>query len=419
MPTGQFEGFSIFPPFQHFSLAFLWTLDLEPWTLGILWTGVAAMTAPKVAHLVFDLIRGGTEGQCARVAMGLAQRGLPQRVAVFHKQGFFLDAVEAACGPVHEVHIRHLARPTTLREIWRLAQWLRSEKIDILHAWDADAAIFGQFAAQWAGVKFITSRRDLGQIYPGWKLVLMRRADRAAVCVVANAEAVRDNFVAQGLTAEKVVVLPNLLDLEEFDARAAAPFSAADQLPAGRRLVVVNRLDPEKNTGLLIEALARVRQVIPEAVLIVAGDGVEMPKLCLMAAELGVTDAVCFLGEIHEVPALLRLCEVGALVPSHNEGLSNTILEYMAAGLPVLATNCGGNRELVRNGETGCLLPEGASAKDVAREWLMLLENKEQAKAIGQAGRARVARAHSVAAVLDIYQVLYANLSGPDDASSD
>ena len=368
------------------------------------------MTPPRVAHLVFDLIRGGTEGQCARVAIGLAQRGVPQRVAVFHKQGFFLEAVESACGPVHEVRIRHLARVATLREMRRLAQWLHNEKIDVLHAWDADAAIFGQFAAQWADVKFITSRRDLGQIYPRWKLALMRRADRAAVCVVANAETVRDHFVAQGLSAETIVVLLNLLDLEEFDAGAAAPFSMEDKLPTGRRLVVVNRLDPEKNTGLLIQALPRVRQVVPEAVLIIAGGGAEMPKLRLMAAELGVTDAVCFLGEIHEVPALLRLCEVGALVPSHNEGLSNTILEYMAAGLPVMATDCGGNRELVRNGETGCLLPEGSSAKAIAREWLMLLGNKEQAKAMGQAGRARVARAHSVVGGLDVYQAMYAKI---------
>ena len=139
------------------------------------------MTSPRVAHLVFDLIRGGTEGQCARIAMGLAQRGLPHRVAVFHRRGFFLEAVEAACGPVREVPIRHLARWATLREIARLAAWLRQERIDVLHAWDADAAIFGQFAARRAGVEFMTSRRDLAQIYPRWKRTLLRRADRVAV----------------------------------------------------------------------------------------------------------------------------------------------------------------------------------------------------------------------------------------------
>ena len=228
---------------------------------------------PRIAHLVFDLIRGGTEGQCARVAMGLALRGGVHRVAVFHRHGFFLEAVESACGPVREVAIRHVARPATVREVARLAAWLRQEQIELLHAWDADAAIFGQFAARGAGIPLVTSRRDLGQIYPRWKLALMRRADRKAVRVAANAAAVRDHFAAQGLAAGKIEVLPNLLDVEEFDRLAQRPFSLVDRLPAGRCLVVVNRLDPEKNVGLLIEALPRVREEIPDAVLVVAARG--------------------------------------------------------------------------------------------------------------------------------------------------
>lgn len=365
---------------------------------------------PKVAHLVYDLIRGGTEGQCARIAMGLAQRGLPHRVAVFHRRGFFLEAVEATCGPVHEAVIRHLARPATVREVWRLAHWLRQEQFDILHAWDADAAIFGQFAAQWARVAFVTSRRDLGQIYPPHKVALMRRADRMAVKVVANAGAVRDHFVAQGLPADKVEVLPNLLDLEDFDACAQKGFSRTRQLPAGRRLVVVNRLDPEKNTGLLVEALPRVRQAVPDAVLVVAGAGREMPMLRERAVALGVADAVCFLGEVTDVPALLSLCEAGALVPSRNEGLSNTVLEYMAAGLPVLATDCGGTRELVRDGETGRLVGAGASVAEVAGGWESLLRNRERAETMGRCGRKAVEQNHAAGTVTGKFAGFYTQL---------
>ncbi len=365
------------------------------------------MKTPRVAHLVYDLIRGGTEGQCARVAMGLSQWGAPQRVAVFHRRGYFLDAVETACGPVHEVAIRHLFRPSTLREIRRLAIWLRQIKADILHTWDADAAIFGQYAARWAGVKLITSRRDLGQIYPRWKNVMLRWADQRAVRVVANAEAIKKRFMAQGLTADKMVVLPNMLDLEEFDALAQRPFSRASELPEGRRLVIVNRLDPEKNTGLLIKALPLVRNQIPDAVLIIAGDGPEMPQLRRLAAEQGVQDAVCFLGEVHEVPALLRLCEAGALVPSRNEGLSNTILEYMAARLPVLATDCGGNRELVRDGETGRLVSPDASAGEVALAWVSLLRDREQAAEMGRRAQTSMAQRHASAPVLETFRRFY------------
>ncbi|MGD9781968.1 MAG: glycosyltransferase [Kiritimatiellia bacterium] len=368
------------------------------------------MTSSRIAHLVFDLIRGGTEGQCARIAMGLAQRGLPHRVAVFHRRGYFLEAVEAACGPVYELPIRHLARISTVREVWRFADWLRKENIAVLHAWDADAAIFGQFAARRAGVELVTSRRDLGQIYPRWKMALMRRADRVAVRVVANAEAVRDHFIREGLAADKIDVLPNLLDVEERDRLAALPFSRTAELPAGRRLVVVNRLDPEKNVGLLIEALPVVRKEVSGAVLVVAGAGRDMPALRAQAAALGVAEAVCFLGEIHDVPALLPLCEIGALVPIRNEGLSNTILEYMAADLPVLATDCGGNRELVQDGETGRLVSSSALPGEVAEAWIGLLRDRGTSAAMGQKGREQVEQRHAPASVLAAFAEWYGRL---------
>ncbi len=368
------------------------------------------MSAPRVVHLVYDLIRGGTEGQCARVAMGLARRGLPHRVAVFHRRGLFLDAVEAACGPVRELPVRHLVRAATWRAVTRFAEWLREERADLLHAWDAEAAIFGQFAAARAGIRLVTSRRDLGQIYPSWKQFLLRRADRRAARVVANAQAIRAHFAARGLPAGKIEVVPNLLDLEEFDALAARAYSGMDRLPPGRRLVVVNRLDPEKNTGVLIDALPRVRKQVPDAALIIAGDGPEMPGLRAKSAALGLGDAVCFLGEVHEVPALLRLCEIGGLVPCRNEGLSNTILEYMAAGLPVLATDCGGNRELVQEGATGRLLPVGAPAEEVGEGWTALLRDRSTSAAMGRRGREVVKRRHSRDAILDAFQRLYAGL---------
>ena len=371
------------------------------------------MNALRVAHLVYDLIRGGSEGQCARIAMGLAQKGLPHRVAVFHRRGYFLDAVEAACGPVREVPIRHAVRPATVREIARLATWLRRERIDVLHAWDADAAIFGQFAAQWAGVKFVASRRDLGQIYPRWKLALLRRADRMAVRVVANAEAIREHFIAQGTPADKIVVLPNLLDVEERDRLAQSPYSGRERLPEGRRLVVVNRLDPEKNVGLLIAALPLVRKEVPDAVLIVAGDGREMPALRAQAAALGVADATCFLGETTETPALLSLCEIGALVPSRNEGLSNTILEYMAASLPVLATDCGGNRELVQDERTGLLVPADATPQAVAARWRQLLGDRDMAQRLGHAGRRIVESRFSREATLARFAAFYEQCAAP------
>lgn len=365
------------------------------------------MSSPRVAHLVFDLIRGGTEGQCARIAIGLARQGLIHRVAVFHRRGFFLEEVEKSCGPVHEVAIRHLIRSSTFREIRCFADWLRAEQIDLLHAWDADAAIFGQFSAAMAGVPLVTSRRDLGEIYPLHKRLLLRRADRHAVRIVANARRIQMYFEARGVPLNHMEVLPNLLDLEERDRLAKAAFSLEDRLRPGRRIVVVNRLDPEKNTGLLIRALPAVRHMIPDAVLLVVGDGPEMPMLRELASSLGVSDAVDFIGENMEVPSLLTCCEVGALVPRSNEGLSNTILEYMAASLPVLATDCGGNAELVRDRETGRLLPLRPSPGAVAEAWVSLLKSPGVSAEMGKRGRLYVEQYHAPGLILDRFRRFY------------
>lgn len=363
----------------------------------------------KIAHWVYHLIRGGTEGQCARCAIGLAGRGWEQRVLVFRREGHFLTAVEAACGPVREVPVRHVLRLSTAAEVVRAARWLRAEKIDLLHTWDADAAIFGSLAARLAGIPLVTSRRDLGEIYPAWKRRMLDRADRQAVRTVVNAEAIRRHFAAHGLPEKKMELVPNLLPLpgEQDTARTDADAAWMERLPAGRRLAVVNRLDPEKNTGVLVEALALVRREIPDASLVVVGDGPERTALEERAAALGLGGAAAFLGELDRVPALLPMCEIGALVPTSNEGTSNTLLEYMAAGLPVIATDCGGNAELVEDGVRGALLPAHPSPEQVAARWVELLRNPAMGHQWGEAGRAFVLARHAPEAVLDRWEAFY------------
>lgn len=369
----------------------------------------------RVAHWVYDLIRGGTEGQCARTVMGLVARGGEHRVLAFHRRGWFLEAVEGSCGGVEEVGIRKAASWKTLAELRRVAAWLKKEKIDILHTWDADAAVFGQFAAAWAGVKLVTSRRDLGSIYPAWKRRLLRRADARAARVVVNAQAIARHFAKEGVPAEKMALIPNILDATERDRLAGGEPERPlppDRGRAEHRMVVVNRLDPEKDTGLLIRALAKVREQIADASLWVVGEGVERRKLERLAEECGVADAVDFLLERHDIPVLLGRCAAGALVPKANEGLSNTVLEYMAAGLPSLVTDCGGNAELVSDGATGRVVARGASAEEVAGAWAEILLHPARAKEWGAAARRKVVAGHAPERVLPMFEGVYREVGG-------
>ncbi|MBR6022249.1 MAG: glycosyltransferase [Kiritimatiellae bacterium] len=369
----------------------------------------------RVAHWVYDLIRGGTEGQCARTAVGLSERGGAHRVLAFHRRGWFLERVEGVCGPVEEVRVRKAVSWNTWRELRRVARWLKREKIDILHTWDADAAVFGQWAAEWAGVKLVTSRRDLGSIYPAWKRAMLRRADARAARVVVNAEAVWKHFAGAGVPAEKLALIPNILDVAERDRLAGGEPERAlppDRGRPGHRMVVVNRLDPEKNTGLLIRALAKVREQVPDASLWVVGEGVERRGLETLAEACGVADAVDFLLERHDVPVLLGRCAAGALVPKANEGLSNTVLEYMAAGLPSLVTDCGGNAELVADGERGRVVRAGASPEEVAEAWAGMLLESSRSREWGATARRWVAARHVPERVLPLFESLYREVAG-------
>lgn len=360
----------------------------------------------KVFHLVYSLIRGGTEGQCARVAMELAQRGGGHRVGVSVREGFFVEPVERHCGPLHVMNIRRLVGFDTHHEVNRLAEVLRDGKFDLLHAWDADAAIFGSVAATRAHLPFITSRRDLGTIYPFRKQWLMRRADDRAAVIVCNAAAIRDRLFPGRVARARVTIIPNILDLAEFDAQARLPFPGEAALPPGRRIVCVARLDPEKDVATLIRAFALVAARAPDAALVIAGDGVDRAQLEALAAAGGARKRIVFLGDTHGVPALLARCHVAALTPSANEGLSNSILEYHAAGLPVVATDCGGNRELVEEGATGSIVPVG-DADAVARALFQWLETPGPHFSNDWKSRVLLRERHDPAVVASRFSALY------------
>jgi glycosyltransferase involved in cell wall biosynthesis len=359
-----------------------------------------------VLFVVWNLIRGGTEGQCARVAIELARGGCPPRVAVLRREGFFLPAVESACGPLYHLDICRLVSAATRREVRRLAAFLRAERFDLVHTWDADASIFAGVAARAAGVPLITSRRDLGEIYPWYKLWLMNRSDRHARAVVVNAEAIAQRLRMRGVPDGLLVRLTNILDVDEFDRLAADPLPPYVTLPAGRLMVMVARLDPEKDGTTLIAAASVAMAGRPDVHLVVAGDGPERGRLEQQADELGCGSRVHFLGDVTCVPALLRRCDVGVLVPKANEGLSNTLLEYMAAGLPIVATDCGGNKELVEHERNGFITGVG-DADAIARAMASLLDDPARRKTMGRWSRERVERCNRPDTVARQYGDLY------------
>src|SRR5204863_9777709 len=151
---------------------------------------------------------------------------------------------------------------------------------------------------------------------------------------------------------------------------------------------VANLRNPVKDHEMFLRAAARVRAVVADAAFAIAGEGELMPGLKAFAAELGIADHVYFIGRCDDVASLLFASHVGVL-SSKAEGFANAILEYMAVGLPVVATDVGGVREAIIEGQTGFIVPAGDDAQMAARI-IEVLNDDNRAREMGARGKAMV-----------------------------
>jgi glycosyltransferase involved in cell wall biosynthesis len=306
---------------------------------------------------------------------------------------------------------RSLLRFNTAIQVLRMARLIRRLGIRIVHGTDFVTNFLGLLAAHLAGARMVVNRVDLGHERPAFG-PLHRRVEKLvsalADVVCANAEAVARLCIAEeGCTPDRVVVVRNGIDLRRFDELSAQ--APAGPIPEGGPLVaVVANLWPVKDHRTLVEAAALVRRHVPDVRFALVGDGPERAYLERRVGELGLRGAVHFLGTRYDVPAILARASAFCL-PSRAEGLSNAIMEAMAAAVPVVATDAGGNAELVQHGGTGFVVPVG-DATSLAQRLVELLVDPARAREMGRWGRARAERELSLERKRAAYADLYCRL---------
>jgi glycosyltransferase involved in cell wall biosynthesis len=275
----------------------------------------------------------------------------------------------------------------------RLARLLREENVDVVHAHQY-APFFYALAARVPGLGRPILFTEHGRHQPDFprpkrmlvNRMLLSRRDR----VVGVGAAVRQALIAnEGIPAGRVAVLYNGIDVEAF---AASPDQAAARREMGAgpgELVIlqVARFDYLKDHATAVRTFANVVSRIPQARLVLVGDGPERPGIEALVRELNLADRIRFLGTRIDVDRLLHGADLFMLT-SVSEGIPLTVIEAMAAGLPVVATDVGGLREVVADGVTGLLAPAGDAAA-VAECVLQLADAPELRRAMGAAGRER------------------------------
>ena len=273
--------------------------------------------------------------------------------------------------------------PSGLRQIWALRRYIREHAIDVVHTFLVKGAIVGVLAGRGAAPVVITSRRSLGYWYTPKILMLFRFLNRHTTRVLANCDAVKRIVVdKEGVPASQVDVIYNGVDMRLFEASANAGMAASD-IPEGVPVIgIVANYRPVKNLDMFLQGAALVSQQFPQAVFLLVGKGPLKDELAGLAERLGIRSKVYFTNGVGSVPALLRRMSIACLTSS-SEGFSNAILEYMAAGLPVIATAVGGNAEAVVDGETGLIVPPGDPAAFAAAVCRLLGNEQERAQMAG------------------------------------
>src|SRR5260221_2686367 len=348
---------------------------------------------PNVLFIIDSFEQGGSERQAMQLLTQLHASGKCRvRLACLQNRGSLrAEADQLGIGEIHEYALNSFYDLNFTRQLRRLVHFIKENEIDVVHTHCFYTNIFGMTGAFLAGVRArITSKGETD----GFRTPLEKRAERAAFRlshrVVANCLVVQNQLIREGVSRSKIIQHYNGLDLERLKVRSGLRREAAlaeFALPTDRRYmsIVANLRNPVKDHPMFLRAAARVRAEVPDAGFAIAGEGELMESLRELSSRLGILNDVFFLGRCDNVADLLFASEIGVL-SSKAEGFANAILEYMAAGLPVVATDVGGAREAIAEGETGYTVASGDDEKMAARI-IDLLNEPERGRRMGERGK--------------------------------
>jgi glycosyltransferase involved in cell wall biosynthesis len=358
------------------------------------------LSKPHVLQLGHGFIEGGSERQLIQMVQLLRDSGeFEVHVAALRGGGVLRSEIERLQIPVVDFPLTSFYNSSMVQQTRRFVSYLKQHNIKIVHSHDFYSNIFGMTGASLAGVRGrVASKRET----TGTRSLAQRSAERGAFklahAVVANAGAVKEHLIGLGGPDKKIVVIYNGLDLARFnlngDAREALQRLDLEIL-RGRPVVtmVANFEYRVKDQPTLLRAAQRVKTEVPEAMFVIAGEGKFKAETERLAGELGLSETCLLIGRCASVPDLLAASDI-CVLSSQAEGFSNSILEYMAAGRAVVATNVGGASEAIVEGETGHLVNAGDD-RAMAERLIALLRDPEKRRAMGISGRRRIEQCFS------------------------
>jgi glycosyltransferase involved in cell wall biosynthesis len=305
----------------------------------------------KVCFLIDDLSVGGIEGQLLLLLKHLDRSAVKPTLCLLNGGNRSLERLVPVDCPLIRLGVRSLRHPSTAFKAFRFARYLRRRGIDVLHPLFTDSLYFGTLAAKLAGkTRVVRFRVDLGYWMKWTDRWLARTLSKLVDATMVNCEACRRTTIdREWAPPDTVTVIPNGVDLARFGPRTITNGER-------QRVGIVANLRPVKNLQIFIRAAAQLSKRHPTAEFEIAGEGELRTELQGLIDNLGAKDQVKLIGSIADVPAFLAGLDIAVLC-SRSEGSPNAIMEYMAAGLPSVVTDVGGNRELIEHERNGLVVP--------------------------------------------------------------
>jgi len=335
----------------------------------------------RVALVVGTLGRGGAEKQLIYIARVLKQAGVDLRVYCLTQHEPY-EAVLRHEG-IEPIWVGSNQNPVIrLLEIVRHLRAFKPHLIQSSHFYtNLYAALAGRIVG---GISVGSIRSDVDyelQANGLWGPWLLRLPD----VLIANSNTARRRAMAYKVRPGRLFVLPNVIDLTAFDRQASQPFSFRFS-PGHIHVVTVARLIEAKRLDRFLNAIVRARDVVPNLVGVIAGEGPMRSTLEKMAFELGLLpEGVIFLGHCENVPALLSRMDIFLLTSDH-EGFPNGLLEAMAAGLSVITTPAGDAGQIVRDGISGFVVDKEDETV-LVKKLILLAQNPQLRQTMGDLGR--------------------------------
>jgi glycosyltransferase involved in cell wall biosynthesis len=366
------------------------------------------MGRKSVLHLIETSEPGGAETVLASVASGLDSTRFRSLICLL-EEGWLTGRLRELDIPYTVIENTTPYDPVFL---YRLIRLIRREKISLMHSHEFMMTVYGAVASRLTGVPLICTIH--GKLYfPERRRRI--RALKLAVSLSARTIAVSEDLHRYlvnelGFTPSKIATIYNGIDVTTYSPRSSSEKSRrrlaipADSLVAG----TVGSLFKVKGLPYLLQAAKELKRRYPNFLLLIAGEGDQQPALQENASELGLGDTVSFLGFRKDVPDLLAALDV-YVCTSISEGLSLSILEAMAMSKPVVATNVGGNPELVLPEVNGFLVPP-AQPSILADKVGELLDDSNLRRKLGRKGREIIEEKFTLEAMINSYQGLYERL---------